>query len=80
MGANGIHNLLIVATQHDQVYAIDVDTRQIIWQRDFLDPEGTVTSLSSDDVSCDDIKPEIGITGTPVIDVQNKALYLVVAH
>ena len=76
-GRNGVHNLVIVATEHDQVYAIDVDTRQIIWQKDFLGSQGGVTPVSSDDVGCDDITPEIGITGTPVIDTGNNTIYLV---
>ena len=83
MGASGLHNLVIVATEHDQVYAIDVDTRRVMWQRDFLGSEGNVTTVSSEDVSsddivCEDMTPEIGITGTPVANLVSNTIYLVV--
>jgi len=74
----GSHNLIIVATEHDQAYAIDADTRQIVWHKDFLDSAGTVTTVLPSDVNCTAISPEIGITGTPVIDTSNSTIYLVV--
>ena len=71
------HNLIVIATEHDQVYAIDADTRTILWQRSFLDSQGLVTPVPSSDVNCPDLAPEIGITGTPVIDARSATLYLV---
>ncbi len=71
-------NLVIVATQHDQVYAIDTSTQAIVWQRSFLDSGGLVTPVPADDVSCGDIPNEIGITGTPVLDPASERLYVVV--
>lgn len=77
--AQGSHNLLIVATEHDQVYAIDADTHQIVWHQDFLGSSGTVTTLlPSDLLNCSAISPEVGITGTPVIDTTTSTIYLVV--
>ena len=72
------HNLVIVATQHDQVYGVDADSGQVLWHRDFLNPAGGVTSIPNEDVNCDDIVPEIGITGTPVIDPASQTVYVVV--
>jgi hypothetical protein len=71
-------NLVVVATEHDQVYAIDSDTHAIVWNADFLASDGSVTPLSPSDVNgCTSIAPEIGITSTPVIDTSTETLYLV---
>lgn len=74
------HDLVIVATEHDQVYAIDANTQAIVWHKDFLSTDGTVTTLQVSDLpyGCDSIKPEVGITGTPVIDPTTSTIYLVV--
>jgi hypothetical protein len=60
---NGTHNLLIVATENDSVYAFDADTGSPIWQITTLKSGET----PSDDRSCGQVTPEIGITSTPVI-------------
>ena len=57
------HNLLIVATEHDSVYAFDADTGAVIWHITTVKAGET----SSDDRGCLQITPEIGITSTPVI-------------
>ena len=74
---SGTHNLVIVATEHDQVYGIDADSRQIVWHTDLLGSSGTVTTVDPNDVNCSAIAPEIGITGTPVIDTTSSTVYLV---
>ena len=56
-------NLLIVATEHDSVYAFNADTGARIWQITTLKSGET----TSDNRGCDQIVPEIGITSTPVI-------------
>lgn len=73
----GSHNLVIVATEHDQVYAIGADSKQIIWHADLLGSSGTVTTVDPGDVNCQAITPEIGITGTPVIDTSSSTIYLI---
>ena len=73
------HNVIFVATEHDQLYAFDVSTQQQLWQRNFLSTSGpllTVNTVSSNDVNCTDLVPEIGITGTPVIDTATNTLYV----
>jgi len=76
--STGKHNLVIVATEHDQVYAIDADSRQIVWHADFLGTSGTITTIDPNDLQCNAIAPEVGITGTPVIDTTGSTVYVVV--
>jgi hypothetical protein len=61
--SNGTHNLLIVATENDSVYAFDADTGSRLWQITTLKSGET----PSDDRGCSQVTPEIGITSTPVI-------------
>ena len=77
---NGLSsNLLIVATEHDQLYAFDVDSKTLAWQVDYLAAGPSVTTVAPSDVlGCDDIVPEIGITSTPVINAATGTLYVLV--
>jgi hypothetical protein len=63
--ARGIHNVLFVVSEHDSVYAFDADTGASLWQESLL-LNGEQTS---DDRSCSQVTPEIGITSTPAIDL-----------
>jgi hypothetical protein len=73
--AGGIHNVVYVATEHDSVYAIDADLGTVYKQVSLIPPGGSTVS-SSGDLSCSDLVPEIGITGTPVIDTTTKTIYV----
>ena len=74
--AGGTHNVLFVATEHDQLYALDADTGALLWQQSFIDPP-SINTVTSQEVNCNDIVPEIGITGTPVIDQSTGTIYLI---
>jgi len=75
--AGGTHNVLYVATEHDSLYAIDADNGTILWQQSFINPATGITSVPSEDTVCTDLVPEVGITGTPVIDPTSNTIYLV---
>ena len=76
--AGGTHNVVYVATEHDSVYAIDGDNGTIYAQRSLIPSGGTTVSSASDLIKqCGDIQPEIGITGTPVIDPSTRTLFVV---
>ncbi len=60
----GTHNVVYVATEHGSVYAFDPDDGTQLWQVSTLGSGET----TSDKRGCDQVVPEIGITGTPVID------------
>jgi hypothetical protein len=75
--AGGKHNVLYVATEHDSLYAIDAESGAVLWKKTLIDSSRGVTTVSSDDVSCSNLKPEIGITGTPVVDSVTGTIYLV---
>jgi hypothetical protein len=62
---NGTHNLLIVATESDSVYAFDADSGATIWQVSVL----KMGETPSNDTSCPGCPlPVIGANATPVID------------
>ncbi|HVX63177.1 MAG TPA: LamG-like jellyroll fold domain-containing protein, partial [Pirellulales bacterium] len=76
----GYHNVVIVATEHDTVYAFDADGSSAapLWQVSFIDPAAGITPIpAGDTLELVDIPNEVGITGTPVIDPATGTLYLV---
>ncbi len=79
ISGQGTRNVVYVATEHDTVYAFDADGRTTspLWTRSLIPPGGATVSFL--DVACGDVIPEIGITGTPVIDPQTNTLYVVAA-
>jgi hypothetical protein len=70
------HNLLIVATENDSVYAYDADTGVQLWKITTL----LAGETPSDKRSCAQVEPKIGITATPVINrpkTGDPAIYVV---
>jgi uncharacterized protein (TIGR03437 family) len=78
----GIHNVVFVVTEHDSVYAFDADSNTgsntaPLWHASFINPAAGVTAVPAANLTCDAIAPEVGITGTPVIDPDTGTLYVV---
>jgi hypothetical protein len=63
----GNHDLVIVATEHDSVYAFDAHSGFLYWHSVLLE----TGESPSDNRGCPQVTPEIGITATPVIDRTN---------
>jgi hypothetical protein len=77
------HDVVIVATEHDSVYAFDADATSPappLWRVSLLQPGARAFQAASDRVAknrlCDSIVPEVGITGTPVVDWSTQTLYV----
>jgi hypothetical protein len=74
----GRHDVLFIATEHDSVYAFDAERPgdAPLWQVNFADAKRGITPVPSRDVQCPFIRPEVGITSTPVIDMKTGTLYV----
>ena len=78
------HNVVFAATAHDSVYAFDADQSPCVslWHVNLLDSAhgasaGETSAPNGDVGGSDDIQPEIGVTGTPLIDHSSNTLYVV---
>ena len=61
---------VIAATENDTVYVMAARTGRILWSRHLAKP------VPSSDLPCGDISPEVGITGTPVIDLKRNEIFV----
>jgi len=80
----GVHNLVIVVTVNDSVYAFDADDASVTapyWQTSFLGPNARAPRNTDMTGACggnyQDFSGNIGIVGTPVIDPVSGTIYLV---
>ena len=76
-GAN--HNVVYVATEHNTMYAFDADNPSCVnlWGSPKSLMLAGETYVNFNDLNSTDIYPDIGITGTPVIDLSTQTLYVV---
>jgi len=74
-----LYNLVIVATEHDSVYAFDADRTDgnptPIWHTSLL--RAGMRPVPASAFHCNDLKPQLGITSTPVIDSASATLFVV---
>jgi hypothetical protein len=59
-----------VATENNLVYALDASDGKVFWRRSLGSP------VQSSTLPCGNIRPILGITGTPAIDERRAAVYL----
>jgi hypothetical protein len=79
------HNVVVVATAHDSIYAFDADANSNpcvpLWHTNLLGsgevpvPSGRTGNLVGG--GSGDITPETGVIGTPVIDTSTSTVYVV---
>lgn len=79
MGSSGTRNVIIIATEHDSVYAIDADNPDAatLWERHYVDAANGITTMPDNFGGRTTLGGEVGITGTPFIDATTGALYFV---
>jgi hypothetical protein len=73
---NKVRNVVYVATEGNNVYAFDADDGRAsvpLWQVNLGTPVPDTDVASY----CIDIQPQVGVTGTPVIDTSNDTIYVV---
>jgi len=80
----GTHNVLFIATEHNSIYALDADNNSgvnggILWHTNL----GTAPQSNNHEFgdrynnnNYIDLTPEVGITGTPVIDPVGQFIYV----
>ena len=71
------HDVLLVATENDSLYAFDAESGAVLWFRNFTNPSSGLTAMPSTFVSCHNVWPTVGITGTPVVERSLDAIFLV---
>ncbi|HEY2459829.1 MAG TPA: hypothetical protein VGI16_03440, partial [Candidatus Acidoferrum sp.] len=64
-------NVVYAATEHDTVFAFDADSGAELFHKNLG------SAVPEKVLPCKDMGPEIGITGTPVIDPETKTMYVV---
>jgi outer membrane protein assembly factor BamB len=61
---------VVVATENNTVYVLAAHSGHVLWSRHLATP------VPSADLPCGDISPNVGITGTPVVDVSRHEIFV----
>jgi outer membrane protein assembly factor BamB len=62
---------VFVATENDTIYALAANSGSVLWSTNVGNP------VPSSNLPCGDISPDVGITGTPVIDTARGEIFAV---
>src|SRR5215467_11617675 len=75
--AGSQHNVIFVATQNDTAYAFDADRGGApLWQTSLVNGAAGEAPIPCDQVSGCHVADFIGVTATPVISLDRKAIYI----
>ncbi len=66
-----LDGMVYAATENDTVYALSASSGQVVWSTHVGTP------VASNTLPCGDISPNMGITGTPVIDAARHEIFAV---
>lgn len=81
IAGKGTRNAVFVATEKNTVYAFDADSNSNpcvpLWSVSLMNSGETPLNVTSGDGCSETVSPDIGITGTPVIDLSTQTLYAV---
>jgi hypothetical protein len=82
VAGKGQHDVVFVATEHDSVYAFDAESNTgqnatPLWQVSLLGTGETTSDTSAAGRACGQVKPEIGVTSTPVVDPASGTMFAV---
>ena len=72
----GGRDLVVVATEHDSVYAFDAGAHTPVWHTSVGTPFDATTEKVGSGLICDSVTPEVGVNSTPVIDWATRTVYL----
>jgi hypothetical protein len=78
-GTGAQPDLVIVATEMNNVYAFDASSGAVVWTKSTETlgmPASNPTNGPIVDLPCGTINPSVGVTGTPVIDGATRTIYL----
>jgi len=69
-------DLVVVATEHDSVYAFDANSYTPVWHVSMGTPLDATKEKVGAGIVCDSVTPEVGINSTPVIDWATRTVYV----
>ncbi len=62
---------VLIATENNKIYGLDPGTGAAKWSTSLVG-----TAWKAGDISCNDLAPNVGVTGTPVVDPSTNTAYM----